>query len=722
MAKNSPLGKFDLWASKGLLTQIPSEKRSTGYTGSQTDYFFASYFNTIINEIDERRNTIIDMVNYLLQTSATEWLSTTSYENNAVVTKDGWIYIAKRNNTNATPDGTDDNWAQIARVAEVEAGLALKANIDSPTLTGSPKTPTLSEEADKLSIVNIEWLKRFASNNIMRGSYTIDFSKQDNTKAYPVILAKNGIFTDTKIYRQGDTTSGNMFLWVQALPSCDGKNTPIFKIENAVDNTEKEFKRFVLGVEWKKAYPFVVVWLRGGFSYNIVQKANDPLFEKYNNNTTILGHDLTIKEFAENNALEKFFWESYDIDTKFAGHSAISLVNWDLEDYNKYMAGEKVQQPYKLMKMEIPNYLAGNSTPQPEPNFEITFMEDAVGMNREERWNWVGAYPCVVEMIDGELREIQKLNPNDYTKTIDGEDADITTLGRDVVVKFRRMGYRYVPRGTKIYVYLTDEPFHPAFRYDPFELENITPDSPRAQRFYLGAYPAFNANNKSYSVSGKTPTNLAMGTFMQQCVNRTTDWNNVAYGEWHWYTVTILRMLLFFVAGTRDLRNTFGCTQGYTTTTGATNKNGMNNELVDDATRKAENKPMKALGLDQLFGYWQTIAGVHRSNTNFLYLHKKSIVYDGKINAGMQIYDCSLSSQHYGITIGMEGSEDMPFLPCWFVYKENFSNIYNAWQSIADKCASNGTHFVTGIPTILSFCDLDYTYGTEIAQNRLLII
>lgn len=63
--------------------------------------------------------------------------------------------------------------------------------------------------------------------------------------------------------------------------------------------------------------------------------------------------------------------------------------------------------------------------------------------------DYIGAYPVVVD----DAGELYKLNPDDYTKTIDGQDADITTLGNDVFVKFPRHGYRVSEKAWSFYEY-----------------------------------------------------------------------------------------------------------------------------------------------------------------------------------------------------------------------------------------------------------------------------
>ena len=70
----------------------------------------------------------------------------------------------------------------------------------------------------------------------------------------------------------------------------------------------------------------------------------------------------------------------------------------------------------------------------------------------------------------------------------------------------------------------------------------------------------------------------------------------------------------------------------------------------------------------------------------------------------------------------MAGSEDMPFVPCWYVYKKDVVNIYDAWQSVTDRASTNGVFFVVGDPTILSIGDVpdDKTFLSY--SHRLLII
>ena len=101
--------------------------------------------------------------------------------------------------------------------------------------------------------------------------------------------------------------------------------------------------------------------------------------------------------------------------------------------------------------------------------------------------------------------EYKKLNKNDYTKFEDGTSASnyLANTGYDVMTAFPCLGVKIWTSGNYTYVSMTDDTDAES---DGYTYYAHTKGTTKKDKFYLGAYDAYNSSSKLYSHSGKTPT------------------------------------------------------------------------------------------------------------------------------------------------------------------------------------------------------------------------
>ncbi|WP_113674573.1 hypothetical protein [Vallitalea guaymasensis] len=254
-------------------------------------------------------------------------------------------------------------------------------------------------------------------------------------------------------------------------------------------------------------------------------------------------------------------------------------------------------QPYKIMGLSID---LSNSNPATS----ITYTDDAVGMTPgDSSWDdFFGHYPCI--LLNGV--EGVKLNPNDYTKDIDGNTVNLAsaTVG-DVMVAFPRRGVKITTVGTTLTIKMTDDPDNADFEYIA-HTRGIT----NKEKFYLGAYKGFVDSSKLRSWSGKTPTaSQTIGTFRTQAQA-----NGAGYDQSGFYQL-IFRQVMYLLKY-RNLDSQTAVGRGYVDgnsaaiATGGTNAKGMD---FGEATGKLQ---MKLFGLEDFWGnVYEWIDGLVTNST-----------------------------------------------------------------------------------------------------------
>lgn len=228
------------------------------------------------------------------------------------------------------------------------------------------------------------------------------------------------------------------------------------------------------------------------------------------------------------------------------------------------------------------------------PASAVTYTDDAVGMMPgSSDWDntplFINIKPCVLK--NGVVQYY--LNPNDFTKKVDGSAADITSGNDgDVMIEIPKIGFLISTVGNILTVKVTDDPNNPNFKYYAHTRET---EGDR-DKLYIGAYLGWkDGSNKLRSLSGKTPTaNQTIGTFRTQAKANGSGYDLVSF-----YPLTLLQCLYLIKYKNLDSQSALG--RGYVdedsaTNTGGTNQKGM---FFGETTGKQQ---MKFLGIEDFWG------------------------------------------------------------------------------------------------------------------------
>ena len=175
-----------------------------------------------------------------------------------------------------------------------------------------------------------------------------------------------------------------------------------------------------------------------------------------------------------------------------------------------------------------------------DPSDRVTYLEDAVGMTPAKMGSttfnygsWQNAFfmpkPCMLK-YDGTVDYY--LDPNDYSKKIDGTPSDIADLsyGGNVMLEFPKIFYKFVPNANG-----NDGDFYVSnIRVDPsYECWcNYDADNNEIDHFYISAYNGCCYDGKMRSISGLklTPwSTTAYSNTATYAVGDKVNYNNCMY-------------------------------------------------------------------------------------------------------------------------------------------------------------------------------------------------
>lgn len=224
------------------------------------------------------------------------------------------------------------------------------------------------------------------------------------------------------------------------------------------------------------------------------------------------------------------------------------------------------------------------------PASSVTYSDDAIGMTPgDDLWDeFFGHYPVILK--DG--IEGVRLNPNDFTKDLEGNTVNLASSAiGDVMIAFPRRGVKISTVGTSVTIKMTDDPNNADFEYNAHRRGSVNKDI-----FYLGAYKGFLDTSKLRSWSGKAPTTgQTIGAFRTQAQA-----NGAGYDQSGFYQLTFRQAMYVLKYKNLDSQTTIG--RGYVDentaaiATGGTDKKGMD---FGETTGKLQ---MKLFGLEDFWG------------------------------------------------------------------------------------------------------------------------
>ena len=231
-----------------------------------------------------------------------------------------------------------------------------------------------------------------------------------------------------------------------------------------------------------------------------------------------------------------------------------------------------------------------------DPAKIITWAEIFNSTTPAEWLTELGIKPCVVR--NGTV--LYYLNPDNFNYTASGANADIATLGNDVMIEIPRLGVRCVKiSDTKVCVTITKKPNATGFDYRAFSYNDYNDSS----KLYVGAYAGFLSSGKLYSSSGKIPSvNSTLANFRAGATARGNGYGAITYS-----ILTLLQCIYCLMYRHTNSQTVVGA--GYTSVshsepivTGASNAYGMNSELCTGTEQTDSHHHVKFCGIESLWG------------------------------------------------------------------------------------------------------------------------
>ena len=221
-----------------------------------------------------------------------------------------------------------------------------------------------------------------------------------------------------------------------------------------------------------------------GMTADNVQDAIDEL--KASVPTVVVVPHGTAEEIPENPVVGQMFYNTTDSQ----------LLMYDGTNWNSI-----TKTTYHIMGDTITmTYTEGSTS-----DFVVVYGDDAESWTKgDSRFDDFFGYKPVLLSTAGV--ETAELDPNDFTKDINGNTVNITS-GDNVMIKFPIRGIKATKNGSDVTISLTKDANAEADGYSYYAFSRGTFDNPiKKDCFYIGAYEGYFNSDVMKSRSGKEPT------------------------------------------------------------------------------------------------------------------------------------------------------------------------------------------------------------------------
>lgn len=249
------------------------------------------------------------------------------------------------------------------------------------------------------------------------------------------------------------------------------------------------------------------------------------------------------------------------------------------------------------------------------PETSVTYTDDAVGFEKsymdftndtfvygswQDKFPFNQVRPCLFK--DGAV--VKYLNPNDYTKDINGNDAVITGADGDVMIEIPKVYYRLHKDENYQYIQISDT------AQEGFCCLAHTYKGVEKDKVYIGAYQAYYDGTKARSVSGVSATgSVSMNTWRTYCQNQ-----GAGYEQFYWHLLVLLETL--FVIQFKNLNSQAALGYGWCNSSSFSTGGGLDKKGMNYCASATTNAQLKFLGIEDFYGSRRTwIDGTYTSGT-----------------------------------------------------------------------------------------------------------
>ena len=262
------------------------------------------------------------------------------------------------------------------------------------------------------------------------------------------------------------------------------------------------------------------------------------------------------------------------------------------------------------------------------PSEKIIYLADAVGMTPAhmdftndvfDYGSWENAFfmpkPCMLK-YDGTVDYY--LDPNDYTKKLDGTASDVAndSYEGNAMMEWPKIWLKIVPdtaqNNKSVIIYISDQNVDGTYTDWPFH----NSDGESVDHFYTGIYNGCLISNKLRSISGKQSLSISNA---QQALGYAESNNPTGSLIWTYSVIAdrqLINFLLFLMFKTTNLQLALGegLSGGDGTTTDIVNtfRTGVHNSKglfygTNSASSSTSNNAVKVFGMENWWGFMYTI-------------------------------------------------------------------------------------------------------------------
>ena len=324
-------------------------------------------------------------------------------------------------------------------------------------------------------------------------------------------------------------------------------------------------------------------------------------------------------------------------------------------NYNTTVTGQQVSTTPKAYVI----YGVKIDTTNSNPETALTYTDMAVGFTSakgnngsfnygswQDKFPFNSIKPCLYK--NGVVNYY--LNPNDYTKKIDGSTSDITSGNDgDVMIEFPKIYWKFETIGTDLYVRYSDTKIDSTYKCLAHMRGTTEKD-----KCYISAYLGSELGGKLRSLSGKTPTvNKTISAFRTLAQANGSSYDQIAYSQ-----LLMLQVLFIVMFKNRDSQTALG--RGYvddnsaSVQTGGTNQKGL---FYGANTGKLQNK---FCGIEDFYGncyYW--IDGLYSDSNRSILIGNQNFNDTGN---GYTNYGQGATSNISGYINEVQGTSETGFI------------------------------------------------------------
>ena len=248
------------------------------------------------------------------------------------------------------------------------------------------------------------------------------------------------------------------------------------------------------------------------------------------------------------------------------------------------------------------------------PETSVTYTDDAVDSEKsymdftndtfvwgswKDRFPFNMVKPCLFK--NGAV--VKYLNPDDYTKDVDGNDVVITGADGDVMIEIPKVYYRLHKDENYQYIQISDT------AQEGFCCLAHTYKGVEKDKVYIGAYQSYYDGTSSRSVSGVSATgSVSLNSWRTYAQN-----NGEGYENFYWNLLVLLQCLYAIQFKNLDSQTALG--YGWCNQSGYSTGGGLNQKGLYYGT--SASGQMKFMGIEDFYGSRRTwIDGIYTSGTN----------------------------------------------------------------------------------------------------------